>query len=368
METTVKLAAQVKTIYFGLDISKACFDAGWREAGQAALQRHELRLMKVLKYERSRAGAKSFALMAQKLAGGANIVVVMESTGSYSLELACWLRSVLPGAAIADVPPKRVRDWCASTGVRAKTDAIDAALIACYGAERQPPVHDQRGPLYQELRALTRAREAFVYDRQAQQQRLEEVAREHNSGEMIRVLTSGYNRVIKSLEREIGKLEDKMKQLMESHPDLRADFELGDSLPGMGLITVATLFGEAGDLRRFGSRELVAFAGLDPVTRQSGTSVVSPRRITRRGNTRIRRILANAAWAATRTKNDNPFKNAYYRLVARGKPTLVALNAVMKKMLTTLRAALIAGAYMPVINTPQAVENPKQTVQKLAVV
>ncbi len=366
MSNTRKQELKIKTMYFGCDVSKDTFDVAWRTTDEGPVQPGDFHAMKSRKFQRTPAGVALFVEMAAKVAGDIHITIVMESTGSYSLELSYWIWQKRPDMPIADVPPKQVRDWCKGVGVRAKTDRIDACMIACYGAERRPRVNGPSSGPYPVMRALTRCREALCEKRRIIDMQLHEAGRDNIDKTTARFLQKQYGGLRKACDKSIAKVEKEIDKLVKSRADLKSDCEILDEIPGIGTVTVTTVLAEAGDLRRFdSSRQLTGFAGVDPVTRESGTSVKSPGRTTRRGNARIRRVLANAAWATTRTKADNPFKTTFNRLLAAGKPKLVALVAVMRKMLATMRAVLISGCYDPEFDSKKSVENPGTIPEKL---
>lgn len=358
MSNTTKQESKVKTVYFGCDVSKDTFDVAWRTTDEGPVRPGDFHAMKSQKFQRTPAGVALFLEMAAKVAGDSPMIVVMESTGSYSLELSYWIWQKRPDVPIADLPPKQVRDWCKGVGVRAKTDRIDACMIACYGAERRPRVDGPGSGPYPVMRALTRCREALCEKRRIVDLQMDEAGRDNIDKATARFMQKEYGRLRKAYDKSIAKVEKEIDKLVESHADLKSDCEILDEIPGIGMVVATTVLSEAGDLRQFdSSRQLAGFAGLDPVTRESGTSVKSPGLTTRRGNARIRRVLANAAWASTRTKADNPFKTTFNRLVAAGKPKLVAMVAVMRKMLATMRAVLISGRYDPNFRSKKAVDN-----------
>jgi transposase len=338
--TNLPEATVVEPRWLGVDVSKESFDAalwlpetfdsrGWRK-------------LPTRKFDRTAQGARECHTWARSQllkvseASAAAIRVVMEATGKYSLELGRWFNAADETMAPAIINPRLAKAFSESLAITNRTDKADARTLAYYGAERKPAAYAPPEGNWAQLQDLTRYRQALVEEKQAEENR----AGESSCSTLVRQTQA---RRIKQLERDIAKLDKQIQKLVDSTPAVKHDAELLDTIPGVGAMTAATILGELGDLRRFKrARQLTAFAGLAPTHHDSGTSVRKKSHLSKNGPVRVRRILYLAAMATLRTKQDNPFSRLYYRLTAAGKPHKVASAAVMRKILTVMRAILIA--------------------------
>ena len=330
-------------VYFGFDLSKDTFTVSWRPVGGPPVQISDIRKMATHDFPRTRKGVEQWWKTASKqLAPGQIAGVVMEVTSSYSLEVLAWLFDVCPEVVATVVPGKRTRDYANCLGLENKTDDIDARVLACFGCERQPARSIPRSDLHVKLRALLRTRLVLVEDLVASRQRLTEAKREHLDAKTSKLLECSLSKVIRVIETQIAKLEEEAKKLIAQDEQLSADIKALDKMTGVGWHTAATVLAEFGDLRLFGRRgEIVAMAGLNPVVRKSGKSVESRPRISKKGNKRVRRALYLAAISVI--GGQNMFATMYNGFVSRGKKKMVAVVAVMRKMLLVMRSILISG-------------------------
>ena len=257
-------------------------------------------------------------------------LVVLEATGGYE-------RNVVAALAAADVPvvvvnPRQVRDFAKATGRLAKTDAIDARVLAEFGAKVQPERRSLPTPEQGELRALlTRAD-------QVQQMLIAEKTRLLQAlGQRDRhPLRKKIKRHIAFLERELHELDVDLDDQLRQSPVWREQDDLLQSVPGIGSKTARTMLGHLPELGTVSAAEISKLAGLAPLNRDSGT-MRGKRRIGG-GRGRVRAALYMATLTAIRC---NPVIRAQYaRLVAAGKPKMVALVACMRKLLVILNAML----------------------------
>ena len=313
-------------------------------------------------FARSIEGVREFLpWLADQLRGVSSPVsvrMVMEATGTYSVELTGWINEQCPALAPAIANPRQTSAYLDSMQLRNKTDRVEARALAFYGAERCPAPYETPSPEHLELRALSRHRDALVGEK----------VREQNRGEepfVSKLLVRLHKRRLAQLERDIAKIEARIKDLIENTPELRRDAKLLRSIPGVAFVTSTVVLAELGDLRRFSrARQATAFAALTPRNTQSGTSVNAPAILCKRGNPRIRQALYMAAMAAVRLRG--PLKDFYERLITKGMNGKAALCAVMRKMLTIMRAVLIHETpYDPRwkkqgTKLPQTVENAAQ--------
>lgn len=344
--------------WIGADVAKKTFDAALVRPGQH-YPSTPLREVPVATFARSLDGVKEFlSWMASQLDGVSSplsVRMVMEATGSYSVELAGWINEQCPALGPAIANPRQTAAYLDSMQLRNKTDRVEARALAFYGTERRPAPYETLSPERLELRALSRHRDALV----------DEKVREQNRGKepfVSKLLASLYKSRLAQLERDIAKIEARIKDLIETTPELRRDAKLLRSIPGVAFVTSMVVLAELGDLRRFGrARQVTAFAGLTPRRKESGSSVNAPATLCKRGNPRIRQALYMAAMVAIRFRG--PLKDFYDRLIAKGTNGKAALCAVMRKMLTIMRTLLIHETpYNPNwkkqgTEQPQSVEN-----------
>jgi transposase len=257
---------------------------------------------------------------------------VMEATGVYSLELSAWLCTQCPMLAPAIVNPERTASYMKSLGLRNKTDRLDARALAFYGADRHPAPFEPLTPEHQALRDLSRYRDALVAEMVAETNRQEQ----RPQSKLIRKLQA---RRAQQRQRDIDNIEAEMKRIISDTPHLHKDFKLLLSIPGVGFVTAVVILAEMGDLRRFArARQATAFAGVTPRQNDSGDTKGKPR-MCKKGNPRVRQILYMASMAAVHA--DSFLKQVYQRLRKEGKCPMVALGAIMRKLITIMRAVLI---------------------------
>jgi transposase len=252
-------------------------------------------------------------------------LVVIEATGGYE-------RGVVAALASAGVPlvvanPRQVRDFARSTGQLAKTDRIDARILALF-AERVRP--DPR-PLPDEA---TRTLDALLTRRR---QILEMITAERNRLEhAVPAVRRDLVQHIRWLERRLRDVDHDLDRTVQSSPVWRAKDDLLRSIPGVGPVTSRTLIGDLPELGTINRKQIAALVGVAPLARDSGT--LKGKRLVWGGRAPVRAALYMAALVASRC---NPAIKAFYqRLVAAGKPKKVALTACMRKLLTILNAML----------------------------
>ena len=322
--------------WIGADVSKKTFDAALVRPGEH-YPATPLREVPAATFARTLEGVKEFlswvAALLREVSSPASVRMVMEATGSYSVQLVGWLNEQCPALAPAIANPRQTSAYLDSMQLRNKTDRVEARALAFYGAERRPAPYEVLSPERLELRALSRHRDALVAEK----------VREQNRGEepfVSKLLARLHKHRLAQLQRHIAKIEARAKDLIDRVPELRRDAKLLRSLPGVAFVTSMVVLAELGDLRRFRrARQVTAFAGLTPRAKQSGTSVHAPAVLCKRGNPRIRQTLYMAAMAAIRKRG--PLKDFYDRLVAKAMNAKAALCAVMRKMLTMMRSLLI---------------------------
>jgi len=328
---------QMSAIHWtGLDVSKATFNAAFVRMGQK-FPSTRLCDVPARGFERSRQGVERFldwlGALTENDVGQSRVRVVMEATGKYSLELAAWLLERQASLEPAIVCPSYTAAFIKSLGLRNKTDNLEARALAFYGAEREPVAYEPPTPEYAELQALNRYRDALVRERTAEGNR----AGEGSPSKAVRRVQA---KRLRLLDGDIERIEAEMQRLVNAVPELKRDIELLSSIYGVGFIVAVVVVAELGDLRRFRkARQLTAFAGLSPRIYQSGTSVSGRPRMCKKGSPRARHALYLGALTAVRGNND--LQRTYQRLLDEGKPPMVAIGAVMRKLLVLMRALLI---------------------------
>jgi transposase len=255
-------------------------------------------------------------------------VVAVEATGGFETVVAASLAAVsLP---VVVVNPAQVRHFALAVGKRAKTDPIDAGMIAQFVAATNPEIR----PLPdEETRALA---DLVTRRRQIIQMIIAEKQREKRAPKRTR---KSIVRLLKALEKELSSLDQDIDDAVRGSPAWREKEGLLSTVPGVGTVISRTLLAELPEIGTLDRRQIAALVGLAPFTRQSGQwrgqSFIGGGRAT------VRSAVFMGAMAATR---HNPqLRDFHQRLIAAGKPKMVALIAVARKLLTILNAILRDG-------------------------
>lgn len=251
-------------------------------------------------------------------------LVAMEATGGFETMVAAALNANgLPGVV---VNPAQVRHFAQALGKRAKTDPIDAAVIAAFAEAVRPTV-----------KALPDAETAALSELMARRRQLTEMLKAECAREAraaSKRARQSIRRVIATLRAELESLETDIDKTIRASPVWQVRVELLQSVPGVGATTARTLLAELPETGSLSRREIAALAGLAPWTRQSGQW--RGRSMIGGGRTTVRTALFMAALVASR---HNPVLKAFRdRLVNAGKPKIVAIIAVARKLLTILNA------------------------------
>jgi transposase len=252
-------------------------------------------------------------------------VVVFEASGGYEA-LAVRIFSEL-GLPVAVVYPKRIRQFVRGLGIMAKTDGIDARMIAYYARvaniQPVPPTTPER----QQLQALHTRREQLIEMRIAEQNRLE-IA--HSC------MRRDIQKHVDALNRQIQKIEEKLAFLIAESETLKKVSDALRSVPGVGPVLSTTLIAELPELGLLSNKKIASLVGVAPFPDDSGSR--TGKRSIKGGRNSVRRVLYMATVSATRS---NPVIRTYYQsLCARGKLKKVALIAAARKLLITLNAIL----------------------------
>jgi transposase len=254
--------------------------------------------------------------------------IVVEGTGGLERPLVEELQERALPVVIAN--PQRVRAFATGTGQLAKTDPLDAAVIAHFAAVVDLPIPVVRSANERELQALIHRRDQLKGDRQA------EGCRQTRLPQSVQASVA---RMDKHLAKELERIEQRMAKLLASDPDLAATATRLCTVPGVGRQTAAVLLGELPELGQLTHKQIAALAGLAPFAVQSGRQRGSGQ--IRGGRPRVRKALYMAALVASK---HNPVLRAFrQRLETAGKSTKVILIACARKLLTMLNAMLRDG-------------------------
>jgi transposase len=256
--------------------------------------------------------------------------LVMEATGSYWVGAATALTAA--GWTVCVVSPASARAYATATMRRAKTDAVDAAALAAYGRDLKPAAWTPPPGEVRELQLLVRQRDDLVALRTATRNRRHALAQlPAVPAEVLEPAAA----VLAVLDEQIARLEGLIQARAAAAASLAEDVARLDAIKGVGLLTAALVVTELWGLGpNLTPDQAVAYAGLDPAPKESGTSVRGGAHISKTGNARLRQALHLAALSAAQ---HNPVFRAFYqRLLARGKPKLVALTAVARKLLAVM--------------------------------
>jgi transposase len=268
------------------------------------------------------------AALVAHLAAVAPALVVLEGTGGLEVALAAALQDAELPVVVAN--PRQVRDFARGVGRLAKTDPIDAAVLAHFAEAVRPTVRPRPDAAARALAALV-ARRRQVRDLR--------VAERQRRGRLPAVVHPSLDRIIAVLSAELAELEQAIAEAIALDPTWRAKAALLQSVPGVGPVVATTLLAELPELGRQAANPIAALVGVAPLTRQSGR-IQRPAAIGG-GRRAVRHALFQATITAVR---HNPVLRAYdEQLRARHKPRKVALIACAHKLLTILNAMLRDG-------------------------
>jgi transposase len=294
----------------GIDVSKARLDVAVRPGGAAWQAGND---------------APGIAALVERVTALAPACVVLEATGG--LERGASAALAVAGLPVAVVNPRQVRDFAKATGRLAKTDALDAAVLAHFAEAVRPAVRPLPDAAAQALAELVTRRQQLVEMLTAERNRLGSLTGGRRERAQAHVAW---------LRQELADLEAELAEAIEASPAWRAREVLLRTAPGVGPVLARTLVAELPELGTLDRKRLAALVGVAPFNRDSGA--FRGRRRVWGGRARVRAALYMGALVATRC---NPLIRAFYRrLLAAGKPKKVALVACMHKLLTILNAML----------------------------
>jgi len=297
-------------VWVGIDVSKARLDVALGAAGE---------LLSVANETRAIAG------LVARLVELAPALLVLEASGGLETALVAELGAAqLP---VVVVNPRQVRDFARATGQLAKTDALDARMLALFAERIRPELRRLPSEQERELKALVARRRELVEMITAERNRL---------GSAPKLLRKEITAHIRWLEGRLKERDRDLDRMLRSSPLWREREDLLRAVPGVGPVLCATLLADLPELGALSRREIAKLVGVAPLNRDSGT--LRGRRTVWGGRARVRAALYMATLVAVRF---NPVLKAFYlRLRGAGKPAKVALTAAMRKLLTILNAML----------------------------
>jgi len=255
-------------------------------------------------------------------------LIVFEATGGYERRAAKALGE--EGLSVSVVNPTRVRRFAEALGILAKTDKIDAKVIAHFASVVKPAANGRKTTLEEQLAACVERRRQLMDELVAEKNRLS------TCPECVR---EGIEEHIAWLETHIKRLEEEIHACIQQNPEWQTRAEIVDSAPGVGPVTASTLVADLPELGQLNRQKIAALVGLAPFNNDSG-----PKKRKRKifgGRSGVRRTLYMATLSATRC---NPVIRSFYEtLLKRGKEKKVALTACMRKLLVILNAMVRKG-------------------------
>jgi len=294
--------------YVGIDVSKARLDVHVRPSGDAFVVARD---------------DKGMAELVERLRAIAPRLIAVEATGGYETVVAAAIGGA--GLPLAVVNPAQVRHYAQALGKRAKTDPVDAEVIARFAEATHPEPRALPDEASQALAELVTRRRQIITMMVAERQRATRLPKR---------LRKSCERVVRMLEKELAALDIDIDTTVRGSPAWRATEDLLASVPGVGSITARALIAELPELGRLDRRCIASLVGVAPFTRQSGQwrgkSFIAG------GRRSVRAALFVATMAAVR--HNSIIRDFRQRLLAAGKPKMVAMIACMRKLLTILNA------------------------------
>lgn len=267
-----------------------------------------------------------FGQLLKELPPSGECLVVVEATGGYQRALVAELLAA--GHRVAVVNPRRVRDFARGLNLLAKTDRLDAQVIARFGQQALPRSLENSTGNQDRLAQLVARRRQLIDLRTAEKCRLETASSS--------VVVKSVRGVIEQLDKFVRRIEKELSELVESDDQLQCRSRTLQTVPGVGAVTAATLVAELPELGRLQRQEISALVGVAPFNRDSGK--FHGRRTIWGGRAAVRGALYMATLTARRF---NPVIRAFaQRLEAAGKPFKVVMVACMRKLLVILNAMI----------------------------
>lgn len=301
----------MEQVYVGIDVAKAQVDVHVLPSGDA--------------FAVARDG-ESLAKLAERLKELSPVLVVLEATGGLEAIVAATLGQV--GLPVTAVNPRQIRDFARAIGRLAKTDALDAEVIARFAESVRPEVRPLPDEQTRILSELVARRRQLVEMMTAERNRRSRLSRKS--------LVKALDRHLAMLQKDLSAIEEEIKTTVRGTPIWREREDLLRSVPGVGPTVARTIIADVPEIGTLDRKQIAALVGVAPLNWDSGT--LKGRRITWGGRAKVRTQLYMAALVAS---HRNPvLKSFYQRLLQAGKAKKLALVAVMRKLLTILNAII----------------------------
>ena len=296
------------TNYYGIDISKDVFDVVDNHGSHR-------------QFKNNSSGFLTFWEIIK-----VNSVCVMEATGVYHVQLAVFLYE--KGVFVSVVNPLVIKRFIQMNLRRIKTDKADAEMICRYGQQNSLMPYKPEAVYVKECKIISENINLLLKSRTMFKNRLHAMG--YKSNKHRRVLITPLKVIIRDLSKQIKKLEDELKRLIqENEPDLYSRLQ---TIPGIGSSTAMHLILMSDGFRKFeNAKQFTCFIGLSPVETSSGSSVRGKRSISKQGNGKLRNLLFLCSFNAC--KSNKACRELYERLTAKGKSKKLALIAVANKLL-----------------------------------
>jgi transposase len=309
----------------GIDISKAKFTACLCKYYISDLQNQS----DVVEFENNRTGFNQFVKWSRKcMDKEAQLLFVMEATGVYYESLAYHLAKLkLP---VSVVLPNKAKHYAQSLCIKTKNDQMDARILSTMGCLQKLQEWSAPAPIYRQLRSLCRFHAEMTKQRTIYLNHLEAL----NSSESPQPsVVKAYKRMIKNIEKALVENIQETKAMIKGDDVLYAKIQKLETIKGLGFTTIAAVVAETQGFALITScKQLASYAGFDVVERQSGTSVLSKTKISKKGNSRIRAALYFPAMVASRY--NAPLKEDYVRIIAQNpKQKMIGITALQRKLL-----------------------------------
>lgn len=307
------MTIQDEKCYIGIDVSKAILD---------------VYILPCKKYMQFKNDAKGIQKLREKLKSFSQASIVMEATGGYEKPVAQSLQKA--GFNVAVVNPRHIRDFAKALGKLAKTDRIDAEVIALFAEKMQPPTNVMYNENQQNLAELNARRRQIIEMITMEKNRLDKASNE---------LKKSIQRIIKALEKELQAINEALEKSIQNDADYAQKNTLLKSIKGVGSVVAVGIIAELPELGNVTAKQISALAGLAPYNRDSGT--MRGKRTIWGGRVSVRTTLYMATLVAM--KHNPQIKSFYERLCNAGKLKKVAITACMHKLLVIMNAMIKHG-------------------------
>lgn len=254
--------------------------------------------------------------------------IVIEATGRY--ETAFIVACSKAGLPFSLVNPVHVKRFAGAIGRRAKTDKLDASLIAHYSEAIAPPLSTLKPEIMRHMADVV-ARRNQLLDMQTREKNRLQI--------MPKATHSSIKAMLMMIKKQLQKMDEELTGLIESCPEYKTKSELVQSMPGIGKVSAATLISYLPELGLMNSKQVASLVGVAPMNKESGR--YKGKQVTQGGRAQVRTVLFMAMMSAMQC---NPkFKSTYERLVTAGKPKKVAIIACVRKMVVILNSMVRDG-------------------------